>query len=148
MRSRDASDKKDNQWYFSMKGHIGVDSKQKTIHSIDVMLANVHDSQIVAGLLHGRETKVWGDSAYRSQREAIRTAAPKASEMTNKRRARYKALTDADRSKNRTKSKVRSRIEHSFLVIKKIFGFSMFDISDWRRTGRGSKSCLRSLSSA
>ena len=79
--------KKGNQWYFGMKGHIGVDSKQKIIHSIDVTPANVHDSQIVTELLHGGETKVWGDSAYQGQKEAIRTAAPKASEMTNKRRA-------------------------------------------------------------
>jgi IS5 family transposase len=33
-------------------------------------------------------------------------------------------LTDADRAKNRTKSKVRAKVEHPFLVIKRIFGFS------------------------
>jgi IS5 family transposase len=106
-----------------MKGHIGVDSKQKIIHSIDVTPANVHDSQSVTGLLHGGETKVWGDSPYQGQKAAIRKAAPKAREMTNKRGARHKPLTEADRSKNRTKSKVRSRVEHPFLVIKRIFGF-------------------------
>ena len=115
--------KKGNQWYFGMKGHIGVDSKQKIIHSIDVTPANVHDSQLVTKLLHGGETKVWGDSAYQGQKEAIRKAAHKASDMTNKRGARYKPLSDVDRSKNRTKSKVRSRVEHPFLVIKRIFGF-------------------------
>ena len=50
--------KKGNQRYFGMKGHIGVDSKQKIIHSIDVTPANVHDSQLVTELLHGGETKV------------------------------------------------------------------------------------------
>ncbi len=115
--------KKGNQWYFGMKGRIGVDSKEKIIHSIDVTPANVHDSQIVEGLLHGGETKVWGDSAYQGQKEAIRKAAPKASDMTNKRCARHKPLSDDGRSKNRTKPKVRSRVEHPFLVIKRIFGF-------------------------
>jgi IS5 family transposase len=115
--------RKGNQWYFGMKGHIGVDSKEKIIHSIDVTPANVHDSQSVTGLLHGGETKVWGDSAYQGQKAAIRKAAPKARDMTNKRGARHKPLTEADRSKNRTKSKVRSRVEHPFLVIKRIFGF-------------------------
>ena len=115
--------KKGNQWYFGMKGHIGVDSKEKIIHSVDVTPANVHDSQTVGGLLHGNETKVWGDSAYQGQKEAIREAAPKAKDMTNKRGARHKPLTEVDQSKNRTKSKVRSRVEHPFLVIKKIFGF-------------------------
>ena len=115
--------KKGNQWYFGMKGHIGVDSKQKIIHSIDVTPANVHDSQIVTELLHGGETKVWGDSAYQGQKEAIRKAAPKARDMTNKRGARHNPLSELDRSKNRTKSKVRSRVEHPFLIIKRIFGF-------------------------
>ena len=115
--------KKGNQWYFGMKGHIGVDSKQKIIHSIDVTPANVHDSQTVAGLLHGGETKVWGDSACQGQKEAIRKAAPNARDMTNKRGARHNPLSELDRSKNRTKSKVRSRVEHPFLIIKRIFGF-------------------------
>jgi IS5 family transposase len=57
--------RKGNQWYFGMKGHIGVDSKEKVIHSTEVTAANVHDSQMVSSLLHGAETKVWGDTAYR-----------------------------------------------------------------------------------
>ncbi len=115
--------KKGNQWYFGMKGHIGVDSKEKIIHSVDVTSANVHDSEIIAGLLHGNETRVWGDSAYQGQKDVIRKIAPKAKDMTNKRGVRYKTLTEIDLSRNRTKSKVRSRVEHPFLVIKKIFGF-------------------------
>jgi len=35
--------KKGNQWYFGMKGHVGVDSKEKIIHSVEVTPANVHD---------------------------------------------------------------------------------------------------------
>jgi len=136
--------KKRNQWYFGMKGHIGVDSKEKIIHSFDVAAATVHDSQIIAGLLHGNETRVWGDSAYQGQKDVIRKIAPKAKDMTNKRGARYKTLTEIDHSRNRTKSKVRSRVEHPFLDIKKIFGFFMFGIADWRRTGCGSRSYARS----
>ena len=32
-------------------------------------------------------------------------------------------MTGKDRAKNRTKSKVRARVEHPFLIIKRIFGF-------------------------
>ena len=116
--------KKDNQWYFGMKGHVGVDSKEKIIHSTEVSPANVHDSQMVSELLHGEETKVWGDSAYQGQKEAIRAAAPAARDMTNRRAARGRPLTDAERSKNATKSKVRAKGEHPFLIIKRIFGFT------------------------
>ena len=116
--------KKGNQWYFGMKGHVGVDSKEKIIHSTEVNPANVHDSQMVSELLHGEETKVWGDSAYQGQKEAIRAAAPAARDMTNRRAARGRPLTDAERSKNATKSKVRAKGEHPFLIIKRIFGFT------------------------
>jgi IS5 family transposase len=50
--------KKGSLWYFGMKGHIGVDSKEKIIHSVEVAPANVHDSQTITGLLRGSETKV------------------------------------------------------------------------------------------
>lgn len=116
--------KKGNQWYFGMKGHVGVDSKEKIIHSTEVSPANVHDSQMVSELLHGEETKVWGDSAYQGQKEAIKAAAPAARDMTNRRAARGHPLTDAERSKNATKSKVRAKGEHPFLIIKRIFGFT------------------------
>jgi IS5 family transposase len=116
--------KKGNQWYFGMKGHVGVDSKEKIIHSVEVSPANVHDSQMVSELLHGDETKVWGDSAYQGQKETIRTAAPAAKDMTNRRGARGRPLTDKERSKNTTKSKVRAKGEHPFLIIKRIFGFT------------------------
>jgi IS5 family transposase len=116
--------KKGNQWYFGMKGHVGVDSKERIIHSVEVTSANVHDSRMVSDLLHGRETKVWGDSAYQGQRQAIRAAAPAAKDMTNRRAARGRPLSDEERAKNTTKSKVRARGEHPFLIIKRIFGFA------------------------
>jgi IS5 family transposase len=116
--------RKGNQWFFGMKAHIGVDSKTKLIHSVAVTAANVHDSQVLGDLLHGEETRVWGDSAYAGQGDVIRQHAPRAKDFTNKKGYRSRPLTDADRAKNRTKSKVRAKVEHPFLVIKRIFGFS------------------------
>jgi len=117
------STKKGNQWYFGMKAHIGVDSQTKLIHSVAATAANVHDSQVLPELLHGEETRVWGDSAYSGQTEAIRQCAPKASDFTNRKGARNRPLSDAEKQKNRTKSKVRAKVEHPLLVIKCIFGF-------------------------
>ena len=53
--------RKGNQWYFGMKTHIGVDSRTKLIHSAAVTAANVHDSKVLEDLLHGDETRMWGD---------------------------------------------------------------------------------------
>ena len=79
------SSKKGNQWYFGMKAHIGVDSRTKLIHAAVATPANVADSTVLPDLLHGRETRVWGDQAYRGQRAVIRQHAPNAQDFTNRR---------------------------------------------------------------
>jgi len=117
--------KKGNQWHFGMKAHLGVDSKEKIIHTVVATPANVHDSQVIGQLLHGKETKVWGDSAYQGQKQAIKAAAPQAQDMTHRRGSRGHHLTDIDIAKNRNKSKVRAKGEHPFLTIKRIFGFAI-----------------------
>src|ERR1700683_4880973 len=68
--------KKGNQWYFGMKAHVGVDSKTKIIHTAVATAAHVADSRVLADLLHGKETRVWGDQAYRGQTEVIQECAP------------------------------------------------------------------------
>jgi IS5 family transposase len=116
--------KKGNQWYFGMKAHIGADSQSKLIHHVAATAANVADSKVLPKLLHGEETRVWGDQAYRGQREAIRGVAPRAQDFTNQ-RYRHKGVVDeAERAKNRTKSHVRAKVEHPFLVLKRVFGFA------------------------
>lgn len=116
--------KKGTQWYFGMKAHIGVDSRSKLIHSVVASAANVHDSQALPYLLHGKERRVWGDSAYRGQREVIRRCARQAKDFTQEKATSNHPLSDQQRSRNRTKSKVRAKVEHCFLVIKRLFGFS------------------------
>ena len=118
------STKKGNQWYFGTKAHIGVDSRTKLIHSVAATPANVHDSQVLPALLHGGETRVWGDSAYAGQKAAIREAAPRAKDFTQRKGARNRKLTDAERSANRVKSSVRAKVEHQFGIIKRQFGFA------------------------
>jgi IS5 family transposase len=116
--------KKGNQWYFGMKAHIGVDSRTRLIHSVATTPANVHDSQMLEELLHGDETRVWGDSAYIGQHERMLRKAPCAQDFTNRRGTRNNPLSEKEKGRNRTKSKVRARVEHPFHVIKQIFGFA------------------------
>jgi transposase, IS5 family len=115
--------KKGNQWYFGMKAHVGVDSKEGIVHSAEATAANIADSQMLPELLHGDERKVWGDAAYQSQGEKIRGKAPRAQDMTS-RRTRYKQIiNELQRRRNRTKARVRSKVEHVFRVMKRQFGF-------------------------
>jgi IS5 family transposase len=115
--------KKGNQWYFGMKAHVGVDSKTKLIHTALVTAAHVADATVLPELLHGEETRVWGDQAYRGQTDVIQQCAPRAQDCTH-RRYRYKDhIDEVERAKNRTKSTVRSKVEHVFGVMKLKFGF-------------------------
>src|SRR6266705_665084 len=81
--------RKGKQWYFGMKAHVGVDSKTKIIHTAVATAANVADSVVLPDLLHGEETRVCGDQAYRGQTAVIRECAPQAQDCTH-RRYRYK----------------------------------------------------------
>jgi IS5 family transposase len=42
--------KKENQWYFGMKPHFGVDSRRKLIHAVVATTANVADSTVLPQL--------------------------------------------------------------------------------------------------
>jgi transposase, IS5 family len=116
--------KKGNQWYFGMKLHIGTDTATGLIHSAQTSSANVHDSQVLPLLLHGQERRVYGDSAYRGQKETINSVARNAKDFTNERARRHAPLTDAQKAKNRRKSAVRAAVEHPFLHIKRLWGYA------------------------
>lgn len=64
------------------------------------------------------------DSAYASQQELIRSKAPLAKDRTNQRVVGSGVVADLERMVNRIKSKVRSRVEQVFAVVKRQFGFA------------------------
>ena len=53
--------RKGTQWSVGMKAHIGVDAHTGLVHSIATTVADVTQ---VSALLHGAETRVWGDAGY------------------------------------------------------------------------------------
>lgn len=116
--------RKGQQWYFGMKLHIGVDSRTGLAHSAVVTAANVHDKHPLPDLLHGNEQRVYGDSAYASQKALIGSKAPRAKDFTNQRVRRSGEVDELQRTKNRNKSKVRARVEHVFGVVKRLWGFA------------------------
>jgi transposase, IS5 family len=116
--------RKGKQWHFGMKLHIGVDSQSGLTHSAVVTAANVHDKHPLPDLLHGQERRVYGDSAYASQQKLIQGKAPKAKDFTNQRTRKSGTVDEIARGKNRNKSKIRSRVEHVFAVVKRLWGFA------------------------
>lgn len=116
--------RKGQQWYFGMKIHIGVDSRTGLAHSAVVTAANVHDKHPLPDLLHGNEQRVYGDSAYASQKALIESKAPNARDFTNQRVRKGGVIDEVERAKNRNKSKVRARVEHVFSVVKRLWGYT------------------------
>lgn len=115
--------RKGKQWYFGMKLHIGVDSQTGLTHSAMVTAANVHDKHPLPHLLHGNEQRVYGDSAYASQKKLIEGKAPQAKDFTNQRVKKGGIVDEVVKGKNRNKSRIRSRVEHVFGVVKRLWGF-------------------------
>jgi IS5 family transposase len=111
---------KGQQWYFGMKAHVGVDSKTKVIHTVLASAAHVQDRDALPYLLHDAETRVWGGQGHA---HLFHRHAPRAKDFTNKRYRFNGRVNEVEKAKNRSKSRVRAKVEHVFGVIKNIFGF-------------------------
>jgi transposase, IS5 family len=116
--------KKGNQWHFGMKVHVGADSKTGLVHHAVVTSANVHDKHPLGELLRGNEKRVYGDRGYQGCSDVIKAAAPQARDFTNRRVRKPWGEDEAERLRNRTKSQTRARVEHPFLVLKRLWGFA------------------------
>lgn len=117
------STRKGKKWFYGMKAHIGVDHHSKLIHHVVATAGNVADGPVIGHLLHGQERSVWGDKAYAYRGLDIRQAAPYASDQTLfKAQAGY-PLNAMKQHFNELRSRVRSRVEHVFGIIKCVFGF-------------------------
>jgi IS5 family transposase len=60
-----------------MKAHFGVDGRTKLIHAVLSTPANFADRTVLPELLHGQETRMWGDQAYRGQRVVSESVRPR-----------------------------------------------------------------------
>src|ERR1039457_5919581 len=116
--------RKGNQYYFGAKAHIGVDSKEGIVHSVCTSAASVSDVHMLPDLLHGNEKKVWGDGGYQGQTEKIHEAAPHAQDMTCRRTKTKNGVDEQQRRKNRTKSRVRAKVEWPFRILKRVFNYT------------------------
>jgi IS5 family transposase len=110
--------KKNGQNYYGYKNHIDVDVKHKLIRGYEVTPASVHDSQVFEGLLDEDNSSrdVWGDSAYRSEEKLRALKERKYREHLQRKGCKHKKLTDREAQGNRTRSRIRSRVEHVFGV--------------------------------
>lgn len=119
--------KKGNQWHFGMKAHIGVDADSGLTHTLVTTAANVSDVTQAHALLHGDETKAFGESGYQGvqKRQDNQNSAVTwhVALRPGKRRALPETKTGWLREQlERLKASVRAKVEHPFHVVKNLFG--------------------------
>jgi IS5 family transposase len=109
---------KNGQNHYGYKNHMDVDVEHKLIRSYEVTPASVHDSQLFETLLDEDNSSrdVWADSAYRSEEKLSELKQRKFREHLQRKGCRHKKLTDREAQANRTRSRIRSRVEHVFGV--------------------------------
>jgi len=121
--------------HFGYKNHISIDVQHKLIRGYEVTDAAMHDSNVFSELLDGENSSrdVWADSAYRKP-EILRDLEESGyREHVNRKGYRYKKLTDREKQGNRTRSKIRARVEHIFGVQAKRAGVLILrTIGIWR----------------
>jgi IS5 family transposase len=146
-KSRDSEmkqTKKGNEWYFGMKVHVGADAGTGMAHTLTFTGANVHDVEEAHKLVRKDDEFAHGDAGYVGieKREEV-TGDKDLSRMQwriNRRKGKdqareatlYKEAMDHldwvaqprwDEQAEYLKSKVRSKIEHNFYIIKHLFGY-------------------------
>lgn len=106
--------KKGNTSYYGYKNHVKADAGSKLIDDYEATTASVHDSQALKKLLTEEDSgqKLYADSAYVGQGDTLEDT-----EMENQiheKGYRNKPLTDKQKENNRSKSRIRARVEHIF----------------------------------
>lgn len=107
---------KGGQRHYGYKNHIKIDRKSKLIKTYKVTSASVHDSQILEDLLEESDShhELYADSAYSGA--PIRSILNERNIRSRIHEKGYRSspLTDAQKERNRKKSRIRARVEHVF----------------------------------
>ena len=108
--------KKHGKSHYGYKNHVNIDRRHKLVRRYKVTDAAVHDSQVVEDILDPNNTAsdVWADSAYRSAAIEAKLAEKGLNSRIHRKGHRNKPLSEREKRGNKTRSKVRARVEHVF----------------------------------
>ena len=107
---------KNNKNYYGYKNHIAIDVKHKFIRGFEVTAASEHDSQCFEQLLDSKNSvrTVYADSAYRSDEHERLLKRKRFTSRVHHRTWKDQILTKRQQQENRTRSRIRARVEHVF----------------------------------
>jgi IS5 family transposase len=112
---------KNNKNYFGYENHIQTDVKHKFIRDYQVTDASVHDSQVFEELIDPNNTSkdVYADSAYGAKEKRQMLEKQGYNGKIQFKGARNHPLTQNKLNGNKTRAKVRARVEHIFGIMSK-----------------------------
>ena len=108
--------KKHGKSHYGYKNHVNVDRRHKLVRRYEVTDAAVHDSQVIDDILDPDNTAsgVWADSAYRAAEIGEKLSEKGPTSRVHRKGRRNKPLSEREKQGNKTRSKVRARVEHVF----------------------------------
>ncbi len=119
-----SSAKKNNEWHFGMKMHIGTDAKNGAAHSMVLTSAKVSDRDAFYELLHGEETAIFADKGYYSDKDKHDARNEDIYfGVMEKRKPGYGELSKRQEKRNHRHSSIRSKVEHIFRIVKDLWKF-------------------------
>lgn len=118
-----SSTRKNNQWTFGMKAHVGVDAQYGLVHTLVTTTAKRHDSKEMDQLLHGQEQEIYGDKAYASKEARDKYEAQGKKWRVSYKPGKGKELTPHQKLSNHRRSRIRAQGEHAFGMVKNTWGF-------------------------
>jgi IS5 family transposase len=107
---------KNGETYYGYKNHTKVDQESKMIVDYIVTAASTHDSQCLHELLDDEDKIVYADSAYTGEdlHNDILTEFPKIELSIHEKGKKNTPLTVEQQESNRSKSRIRARVEHVY----------------------------------
>lgn len=117
------STRKNNQFFFGLKLHIGSDINTNTIHSATVTSANVADIDELPKVLRDTDQVVFADAGYTSDTYKRGARHLGITWKVNDKRKPKTDMSCSQKKQNRKNSGVRARVEHCFRIIKCQFGY-------------------------
>ena len=107
---------KNTERHYGYKDHVKVDQDSKLITAHAVTDASVHDSKALIGLVDDNDQVLYADSAYVGEKlhDQVWGVNPGLVLRICEKGYRNKSLTEAQKTANAAKSRVRARVEHVF----------------------------------
>lgn len=117
-----SSTRKNSSYHFGMKVHTGIDVKSGLVHTVKATKASTSDKEMMYDLLLGKEKAVFGDKGYIGRRDKRMARDAGVFWGILDKKSPKRKLSNKQEKRNTRLSKIRSKVEFPFQVVKHLWG--------------------------